>query len=240
VNAVARSADSSAVARPSIPTLALKRVLDVLVSIMGLLILWPFCLGIAVAIKLDSPGPVFFRQIRIGWGGRPFRIFKFRSMVAGAPQLGKAITIRADRRITRAGAFLRSSKLDELPQLINVFLGDMSLVGPRPEVPEFMNLYTPEQRAIILSMRPGMTDYAAILFRDESSLLDGQDNLAEVYQQEIMPIKFAYYERYSRDVGLINDVRIIVATVSVLAFKHVPGRFGIEHELPLHKPRQIS
>jgi lipopolysaccharide/colanic/teichoic acid biosynthesis glycosyltransferase len=227
------------VAQSAHRTLVLKRVLDFLGSLVGLLILWPFFLGIAVAIKLDSPGPVFFRQIRIGWGGRPFRIFKFRSMVAGAPQLGKAITIRADRRITCAGAFLRSSKLDELPQLINVFLGDMSLVGPRPEVPEFMNLYTPEQRSIILSMRPGMTDYAAILFRDESSLLDGQDDLAEVYQQEIMPVKFAYYERYSRDVGLINDVRIIVATVSLLAFKHVPERFGIEHELPLHKPRQI-
>jgi lipopolysaccharide/colanic/teichoic acid biosynthesis glycosyltransferase len=239
MNAARELAHSPAVARLSTPTLALKRVLDVLGSLAGLLILWPFLLGIAIAIKLDSPGPVFFRQIRIGRGGRPFRIVKFRSMVAGAPQLGKAITARADSRITRAGAFLRGSKLDELPQLINVLMGDMSLVGPRPEVPEFMNFYTPEQRAIILSLRPGMTDYASILFRDESSLLDGQDNPVEIYQHEIMPVKFAYYERYSRDVGLINDVRIIIATVSLLAFKHVPERFGIEHELPLRKPQQM-
>ena len=237
MNAGARSANSPAVTRRSTSTLVLKRVLDVLGSIVGLLILWPFLLGIAITIKLDSPGPVFFRQVRIGRGGRPFRIFKFRSMVAGAPQLGKPITVRADSRITRAGAFLRSSKLDELPQLINVFWGDMSLVGPRPEVPEFMNLYTPEQRAIILSLRPGMTDYASILFRDESSILDGRDDPVEIYQREIMPIKFAYYERYNRDVGFINDVRIIIATVSLLAFKRVPERFGIENELPLTKLR---
>jgi lipopolysaccharide/colanic/teichoic acid biosynthesis glycosyltransferase len=239
MNAGARSANSPAVTRPSPTTLAVKRVLDVLGSVAGLLILWPFLLGIAITIKLDSPGPAFFRQARIGRGGRPFRIFKFRSMVAGAPQLGKAITVRTDSRITRAGAFLRSSKLDELPQLINVFLGDMSLVGPRPEVPEFMNLYTPEQRAIILSLRPGMTDYASILFRDESSILRGQDDPVEIYQREIMPIKFAYYERYSRDVGFINDVRIIIATVSLLAFKRVPERFGIEHELALRKPQRM-
>jgi lipopolysaccharide/colanic/teichoic acid biosynthesis glycosyltransferase len=237
MSAVLRSAGSPAIARPSAATLALKRVLDVLGPTVGLLILSPFLLGIAVAIKLDSPGPTFFRQQRIGRGGRPFRIFKFRSMVADAPQLGAALTVRADSRITRVGTFLRRTKLDELPQLINVLTGDMSLVGPRPEVPEFMNLYTPEQRAIIVSVRPGMTDYASILFRDESLLLDGQDDSVEIYQHEIMPIKFAYYERYSRDVGLLNDLRIIAATVSLLAFKHVPERFGIEHELRLTKPK---
>jgi lipopolysaccharide/colanic/teichoic acid biosynthesis glycosyltransferase len=229
MNAVLRSGASPAIAQLSAVTLALKRVLDILGSTVGLLILSPFLLGIAVAIKLDSPGELFFRQERIGWGGQPFRIFKFRSMVAGAPQFGRAITVRADSRITRVGAFLRRSKLDELPQLINVLTGDMSLVGPRPEVPEFMNFYTPEQRALIVSLRPGMTDYAAIFFRDESLLLDGQDDPVEFYRREIMPIKFAYYERYSRDVGFINDLRIIAATVSLLAFKHAPERFGIEH-----------
>lgn len=231
MSAVPRSVNSPASVRPSAAMLALKRILDVLGSLVGLLILWPFLLGIAVAIKLDSPGPVFFRQTRIGRGGRPFSIFKFRTMVAGAPQLGQAITVRADSRITHAGAFLRSSKLDELPQLINVFIGNMSLVGPRPEVPEFMNLYTPEQRAIILSLRPGMTDYASILFRDESSLLDGQNDPAGIYQREIMPVKFTYYERYSQNVGLATDLRIIGATISLLAFKHVPEKFGIDHEL---------
>jgi lipopolysaccharide/colanic/teichoic acid biosynthesis glycosyltransferase len=237
MSAMSRSGTGPAFAQLSAATLALKRVLDVLGSTVGLLILSPFLLGIAVAIKLDSPGPTFFRQQRIGRGGRPFRIFKFRSMVADAPQLGTALTVRADNRITLVGALLRRTKLDELPQLINVLAGDMSLVGPRPEVPEFMNLYTPEQRAIIVSLRPGMTDYASILFRDESSLLDGQDDPVEIYQHEIMPIKFAYYERYSRDVGLLNDLRIIAATVSLLAFNHVPEGFGIEHELRLTKPK---
>ncbi|MGH8615053.1 MAG: sugar transferase [Gammaproteobacteria bacterium] len=232
-----RSGASPASAQLSAATLALKRVLDILGSTVGLLILSPFLLGISVAIKLDSPGELFFRQERIGRGGRPFRIFKFRSMVAGAPQFGRAITVRADSRITRVGAFLRKTKLDELPQLINVLTGDMSLVGPRPEVSEFMNFYTPEQHALIVSLRPGMTDYAAILFRDESSLLDGQDDPVEIYRREIMPIKFAYYERYSRNVDFLNDLRIIAATVSLLAFKHVPESFGIEHELQLTKRR---
>src|ERR1700730_719477 len=119
-------------------------------------------------------------------------------MVAAAPRLGTAITVRPDSRVKRVGAFFRRSKLDELPQLINVLCGDMSLVGPRPEVPEFMNLYTPEQRAIILSLRPGMTDHASIVLRDESSLYDGQGDPAEIYRREIMPIKFAYYDRYSK------------------------------------------
>jgi lipopolysaccharide/colanic/teichoic acid biosynthesis glycosyltransferase len=231
------SANSQAIARPSAATLAFKRVLDLIGATVGLLMLSPIFLGIAVAIKLDSPGPVFFRQGRVGRGGRPFSIFKFRSMVARASQFDRALTVRADSRITRIGAFFRRTKLDELPQLINVFAGDMSLVGPRPEVPEFLNFYTSEQRALILSLRPGMTDYASIIFRDESSLLDGQDDPVEIYQREIMPIKFAYYERYSRDVGCINDLRLIFATVSLLVFKRVPTRFGIEHEVRLTKPQ---
>lgn len=235
MSALLRSAPRPGGEQPSGATLALKRALDLLGSAAGLLVLSPIFLGIAVAIKLDSSGPAFFRQERVGRGGRPFLIFKFRSMVAGAPQLGGAITVRADSRITRVGAFLRRTKLDELPQLINVFTGEMSLVGPRPEVPGFMELYTPEQREIIISMRPGMTDYASILFRDESSLLDGQDDPVEIYRREIMPIKFTYYERYSREVGFINDLKIIGATLSVLAFTHVPESFGIEHELRLRK-----
>ena len=230
-----RSAGGPVIA-PLSATLALKRAVDVLGSAAGLLILFPLLLAIAVVIKLDSPGEVFFRQERIGRGGRPFRIFKFRSMVAGAPRLGTAITVHADSRITRIGEFLRRFKLDELPQLINVLIGDMSLVGPRPEVPEFINLYTPEQRAIILSLRPGMTDYASILFRDECSLLDGNDDPLNTYHRVIMPIKFSYYERYAKDVGLFNDLRIIVATIWLLTFKHLPESFGIEHEIRLTKP----
>jgi lipopolysaccharide/colanic/teichoic acid biosynthesis glycosyltransferase len=214
----------------------MKRILDIMGSALGLVLLLPVLAVVAVIIKLDSPGPIFFRQERVGRGGRSFRIFKFRSMVEGAARAGTALTVRADTRITRAGMLLRRSKLDELPQLINVLAGDMSLVGPRPEVPEFMKFYTPNQRAIILSMRPGITDYAAILFRDESSLLDRERDPIDVYRCEIIPAKFAYYERYSREISVVNDLRIILATVLLLVVGRVPPQLGIECKLP--PPRQ--
>jgi lipopolysaccharide/colanic/teichoic acid biosynthesis glycosyltransferase len=211
--------------------MALKRGLDVVGAAFGLLLLLPVLAFIALIVKLGSPGPVFFRQERVGLGGHPFRIYKFRSMVVEAARSGTALTVRADPRVTRVGAFLRRSKLDELPQLINVLAGDMSIVGPRPEVPEFMKFYTPDQRAIILSMRPGMTDYAAILFRDESSLLDQDCDPIAVYRREIMPVKFAYYERYSREIGVLNDLRIILETMLLLLAGRVPHRLGIEYQL---------
>jgi lipopolysaccharide/colanic/teichoic acid biosynthesis glycosyltransferase len=211
--------------------MAMKRILDVVGSALGLLLLLPVLAVVAVIIKLDSPGPIFFRQERVGRGGRSFRIFKFRSMVVDAARAGTALTVRADRRITRAGIFLRRSKLDELPQFFNVLAGDMSIVGPRPEVPEFMKFYTPDQRAIILSMRPGITDYAAILFRDESSLLDRERDPIDVYRREIMPAKFAYYERYSREIGVLNDSRIILATILLLVAGQVPHWLGVEYRL---------
>jgi lipopolysaccharide/colanic/teichoic acid biosynthesis glycosyltransferase len=212
-------------------TVALKRPFDIAGSALGLVLLSPLFLVIAIVIKLDSPGPVFFRQERVGKGGRLFRIFKFRSMIADASHRGTALTVRADRRITRVGEFLRRSKLDELPQLMNVLAGDMSLVGPRPEVPEFMAFYTAEQRAIITSMRPGITDYAAILFRDESSLLDQSGDPVDIYRREIMPLKFVYYERYSREIEILNDLRIILATMILLAVGRLPRWLGLEHEL---------
>jgi len=217
-------------------TVAVKRILDVVGSALGLVLLLPVLAIVAVIIKLDSPGPIFFRQERVGLRGRSFRIFKFRSMVVDAARAGTALTVRADPRITRAGMFLRSSKLDELPQFINVLAGDMSIVGPRPEVPEFMKFYTPDQRAVILSMRPGITDYAAILFRDESSLLDRERDPIDVYRREIIPAKFAYYERYSREISVLNDLRIILATVLLLVVGRVPPQIGIECKLP--PPRQ--
>jgi len=211
--------------------MAVKRILDVMGAALGLLLLLPVLAVIAVIIKLDSPGPIFFRQERVGLGGRLFRIFKFRSMVVGAARAGTALTVRGDTRITRVGTFLRSSKLDELPQLINVLVGDMSMVGPRPEVPEFMMFYTPDQRAIMHSMRPGITDYAAILFRDENSLLDGERDPIDVYRLEIMPAKFAYYERYSREIGVLNDLRIILATMLLLVAGRVPRWLGVKYRL---------
>jgi lipopolysaccharide/colanic/teichoic acid biosynthesis glycosyltransferase len=207
----------------------MKRILDVMGSALGLLVLLPVLAVVAVIIKLDSRGPIFFRQERVGRDGRSFRIFKFRSMVVGAARAGTALTVRADTRITQAGLFLRRSKLDELPQLINVLAGDMSIVGPRPEVPEFMKFYTPSQRAIILSMRPGITDYAAILFRDESSLLDQERDPIDVYRREIIPAKFAYYERYSREIGVLNDLRIILATILLLVAGQIPHWLGVEY-----------
>jgi lipopolysaccharide/colanic/teichoic acid biosynthesis glycosyltransferase len=222
--------------------MAVKRILDIVGSALGLLLLLPVLVIVAVAIKLDSPGPIFFRQERVGLGGGSFRIFKFRSMVVGAARAGTALTVRGDTRITRVGMFLRSSKLDELPQLINVLVGDMSIVGPRPEVPEFIKFYTPDQRAIILSMRPGITDYAAILFRDESSLLDRERDPIDVYRREVMPVKFAYYERYCREIGALNDLRIILATMLLLTVGRVPPRLGIECNLqpPLHRKNEAE
>src|SRR5690348_4354192 len=207
-----------------------KRSIDIVGSAAGLTLLLPFLIAIAFMIKLDSPGPVLFRQQRVGRNGRPFRIFKFRSMVSDASRAGRALTVRADPRITRIGAFLRRTKLDELPQLLNVLVGDMSIVGPRPEVPEFMHFYTPEQRAIMISMRPGLTDYAAILFRDESSLLDRERNPIDVYRYEIMPLKFAHYERYSHEIGVFNDLRIVLATILLLILGRAPSWFGVECE----------
>jgi lipopolysaccharide/colanic/teichoic acid biosynthesis glycosyltransferase len=216
---------------PPPTTAALKRPFDIVGSVVGLVLLLPIFLVIAIFIKIDSPGPVFFRQERVGKGGRLFRIVKFRSMAADASRRGTALTVRADRRITRVGKFLRRSKLDELPQLVNVLAGDMSLVGPRPEVPEFISFYTAEQRAIITSMRPGITDYAAILFRDESSLLDQGGDPVGIYRREIMPIKFVHYQRYSREAGILNDLRIILATMILLAIGRLPQWLGLEYEL---------
>jgi lipopolysaccharide/colanic/teichoic acid biosynthesis glycosyltransferase len=215
--------------RPTPTTLVLKRAIDLAGSAAGLLLLLPLLLVVAIIIKLDSQGPVLFRQQRVGQGGRSFRIIKFRTMRVAATLAGTALTVRADKRITRFGAFLRRTKIDELPQLMNVLAGHMSLVGPRPEVPEFMEFYTREQRSIIVSMRPGMTDYAAILFRDESSLLDGNSDPVEVYRREIMPIKFLHYQRYGRAMSVPNDLRIILATIMLLITGRVPRGLGIEH-----------
>ena len=217
-------------ARPSTATLAAKRVLDLTGSAAGLVVLAPAFAVIAVLIKRDSKGPVFFKQTRIGQNGVPFKMYKFRSMSNDAPSRGPALTIGADPRITRIGAFLRRTKLDELPQLINVLAGQMSLVGPRPEVAQYMRMYTPRQRDILLTMKPGMTDYAAILFRDESDMLASASDPIKVYRDEIMPIKFRHYARYGRDVGVWNDVRIILATVYAIAMRRTPAWLEAEQE----------
>jgi lipopolysaccharide/colanic/teichoic acid biosynthesis glycosyltransferase len=193
-----------------------KRLFDVIVAVLGLLLLSPLLVGIALWIKLDSPGPVFFRQERVGRGGALFRIHKFRSMRADAPHAGPQLTVGADPRITRAGQVLRRTKLDELPQLIDVLAGSMSLVGPRPEVPRYVALYPAALRDKVLSVRPGITDPASIEYRDESALLARAADPERVYIEQVMPAKLRCAASYVDRMSLANDVRLIGATLRSL------------------------
>ena len=195
--------------------LALKRAMDVLVSGGALLVIWPILLLIALAIKIDDPGPVFYRQVRVGRGGKPFRIFKFRTMVVDADKKGLSITVGQDKRITRMGALLRKTKLDELAQLLNVFVGDMSFVGPRPEVQRYVDLYTPYQRQVLL-VRPGIADYASIAYRNENDLLAGADDPERMYIEEIMPAKIELNMKYLREISPIADLRLIFGTIAAV------------------------
>lgn len=190
----------------------LKRAFDIAAAAAGLLFLAPFFLVIALCIRRDSPGPVFFRQERVGRGGRPFRILKFRTMVADAPARGPALTAGEDPRITRAGAFLRRHKLDELPQLVNVLRGDMSFVGPRPEVPRYVALYTPAQRAV-LAVRPGITDPASLTYRHEADMLAGARDPEELYVRTILPAKLERNLAYLARRTFLGDLAIIAKTV---------------------------
>lgn len=197
------------------PQLAAKRAMDVLISGVALCVLWPVFALIALAIVIDDPGPVFYRQVRVGRGGKEFRIFKFRSMVTDADKKGLQITVGRDSRITRVGALLRKTKLDELAQLINVFLGQMSFVGPRPEVPRYVALYTPYQRQVLL-VRPGITDYASIAYRNENDLLAGADDPERMYIEEIMPAKIELNMRYLHEISPLCDVKLIFKTIAAV------------------------
>lgn len=196
-----------------------KRLFDVLGAAVGLVLLSPLLIGIALWIKLDSRGPVFFRQHRVGRYGEPFQIHKFRSMREDAPLVGPQITVGADPRITRAGRFLRRTKLDELPQLLDVLAGTMSLVGPRPEVPRYVAMYPPAVRDKVLSVRPGITDPASIEYRDESTLLARAADPERVYIEQVMPAKLRYAAEYVDRMSLLNDVRLIGATLRSLWFR---------------------
>ena len=194
------------------PQLAAKRAMDIVISAAALCVLWPVLLLIALAIVVDDPGPVFYRQVRVGRGGKPFRIFKFRTMVVDADKKGLSITVGRDSRITRVGALLRKTKLDELAQLLNVLCGQMSFVGPRPEVPRYVELYTPYQRQVLL-VRPGITDYASIAYRNENDLLAGADDPERMYIETIMPDKIELNMKYLREISPLTDVRLILRTV---------------------------
>ena len=190
-----------------------KRLFDLFAASLALLLLTPGLALIAVAIKLDSPGPVFFRQQRVGRRGVPFRIHKFRTMRADAEEGGPQITVGADPRITRAGHFLRRTKLDELPQLIDVIAGTMSLVGPRPEVPRYVAMYPDDVRSKVLSVRPGITDPASIAYRDESALLAAAADPERLYVDEVMPAKLRHAVRYVETMSLATDLRLIGLTL---------------------------
>jgi lipopolysaccharide/colanic/teichoic acid biosynthesis glycosyltransferase len=193
----------------------MKRLVDVVAAVFGLLLVAPLLMLIAVAVRIDSEGPALFRQTRVGRDGRTFQILKFRSMyLARHTRDGTAqITVATDPRITRLGALLRRTKLDELPQLINVLRGDMSLVGPRPEVPRYVAMYPPDARAEILSVRPGITDEAAIEFRDESEILGRSEDPERTYIEEILPRKIRLYQNYVRHRSLLGDLGIVLRTL---------------------------
>jgi len=201
-----------------------KRLFDLCWTIPGLLVLWPAFLVIAVLIKLDDGGAVFFRQVRVGQYGRAFRVWKFRTMIARAEQCGGPLTVGDDPRITRVGRWLRHSKLDELPQLFNVLAGQMSLVGPRPEVPHYVALYTPDQRRV-LDLVPGITDPASIAYRDESALLAQAPDWERQYIDVIMPEKIRLNLAYAARATQWKDFLVVVVTLlSLVSRAETTGR----------------
>ena len=193
-----------------------KRLFDIVMAGLALLLMSPLLIGIAAWIRLDSVGPVFFRQERVGRHGRPFRIHKFRTMVTDAERLGAQITVSGDPRITAAGRFLRRSKLDELPQLIDVLAGTMSLVGPRPEVPRYVAMYPTALREKVLSVRPGITDPASIEFRDEGALLAAAADPEREYADVVLPAKLRFAADYVDHASLAYDLRLIALTLRAL------------------------
>lgn len=189
----------------------LKRIFDITLSLLGLILLLPFMLIIAILIKIDSKGSVFFKQVRVTKNGREFKIFKYRTMRVGSDKYSQ-ITVGKDDRITKIGLFLRKYKLDEIPQLINVFIGDMSLVGPRPEVPKYVALYTEGQREI-LKVRAGITDYASIEFSNENDILADEADPEKAYIEKIMPRKIELNKKYLSEISVITDIKIILLTI---------------------------
>lgn len=189
----------------------IKRLFDIILSTFGLIVFSPILIIIAILIKLDSKGPVFYRQIRVGKHSEDFKIFKFRTMHVNADKMGLLTVGDRDPRVTKVGYGLRKYKLDELPQLINVFIGEMSFVGPRPEVRKYVDLYS-ESDAEILKVKPGITDYASIKYRDEAELIKASDNPEKTYIEEIMPEKIKLNKMYIENHGIITDLKIIFKT----------------------------
>lgn len=190
----------------------MKRLFDVTAAALGIFLLAPLLIVIAVVVRHSSPGPILFRQVRIGRRGVPFQILKFRTM-HGAPPPGLEMTFDTDRRVTRVGAFLRRTKLDELPQLFNVLAGSMSLVGPRPEVPSYVAVYRERDRAVVLSVRPGITDLASLRFRNEDAFLASEPEPERAYVGKILPRKLRLCRYYVRRQSMCFDLVLIFKTV---------------------------
>jgi lipopolysaccharide/colanic/teichoic acid biosynthesis glycosyltransferase len=195
-----------------------KRIFDLICVIPGLILLTPVWCVIGLAIWFEDRGPIIFKQERVGLRGSPFKIWKFRTMIVNAERFGKQLTVGCDPRITRVGGFLRKTKLDELPQLVNVILGEMSLVGPRPEVPRYVAMYTPEQSRV-LELMPGMTDLASIEYRDENRLLATATDSEDKYITEIMPTKIRINLEYAQRASVANDLKVIMLTFAKLFLK---------------------
>lgn len=202
----------------------MKRAFDVFISIVLLIILLPFVLFLAVAIKIETTGPVFYRGVRVGRLGKTFKIYKFRSMVQNAEQLGSTSTRANDMRITRCGKYIRKFKLDELSQLINVLKGDMSIVGPRPEVQKFVDMYTEEEMEI-LKLRPGITDWSSIKFHNEPEIIEesGIKDADEAYAKLIRPEKLKLQLKYVRERNMWVDIKIIISTILTIISTRLGG-----------------
>ena len=199
-------------------SLVLKRLFDIVVSSIMLVILWPVFLLLAVAIKLDSPGPVFYRQVRVTQYGQEFRIFKFRSMVSNADKVGAQVTVSGDSRVTRVGRIIRNCRLDELGQLIDVLRGTMTVVGTRPEVPKYVAEYTPEMMATLL-LPAGVTSLTSIMYKDESRLLDGAADVDKVYIESVLPGKMHYNLKGIMDFSFWGDIKLMFMTVFAMLGK---------------------
>ena len=205
----------------------LKRLFDIVLSSLALVILSPLFLIVALLIKLDSPGPVFYRGLRVGRYGKRFQMFKFRTMVADADKIGPSSTAADDSRITRVGWLLRRLNLDELPQFINVLKGEMSIVGPRPQVPWAVELYQEEERKLVLSVRPGITDWATLWIRDEGALLKGSADPDRDYLERIEPVKRRLQVAYVQNRSLWVDLQIMALTLETHLFDRLFRRPGV-------------
>ena len=195
-------------------TLISKRIFDIMMSIFGLIVLAPIFLIIGVWIKIDSKGEIFFRQVRIGLNGKEFKIYKFRTMITDAESKGMQITVGQDNRITKVGQFIRKCKIDEIPQLVNVLIGDMSFVGPRPEVAKYVAMYSESDREI-LKVRPGITDLASIEYRNENEVLGKSKNPEKTYIEEVMPAKIVLNNEYLDKCSVCYDILIILKTIKI-------------------------